>query len=106
MTANFEEALIDDAERVSDQEALTMAHWLLRNEGLFVGSSSALNLAAACRVARSLPEGSRVVTIICDSGHRHLSRFWSQEYIAGAAGTYNVSWPASDCVPECLHNLA
>jgi hypothetical protein len=39
-----------------------MAHWLLREEGLFVGSSSAMNVVAACRVARTLPEGSVIVT--------------------------------------------
>lgn len=49
LTANFNKAKIDRAIRVEDQEALDMAHWLLANEGLFVGSSSAMNIVAACR---------------------------------------------------------
>ena len=42
---------IDDAVRVSDQEAVDMTHWLLENEGLFVGSSSAMNIVGAVRIA-------------------------------------------------------
>jgi len=57
VTDNFRLALVDDAVCVSDQEALDTAHWLLQNEGLFVGSSSALNIAAAARTAKSLLVG-------------------------------------------------
>ena len=90
MTKNFEMALIDDALKISDQEILDTAHWLLHHEGLFVGSSSALNVAAACRVALQLGAGHTVVTIICDSGQRHMSRLWNPEYI----GKYGLTWPA------------
>ncbi|RYH21335.1 pyridoxal-phosphate dependent enzyme [archaeon] len=91
VTANFSKALLDDAYEVKDQTLLNMAHALLHLEGLFVGSSSALNLAVACKVARVLPEGSTVVTIICDNGSRHLSRFWNEEFIASAG----LSWPTN-----------
>lgn len=90
ITANFSAALIDEAYSSSDQEVVEMAHALLRLEGLFVGSSSALNLSVACRVAASLPEGSTVVTVICDNGSRHLSRLWSEDYIVQEAG---LRWP-------------
>lgn len=56
------------SESIEDQEVLDMAHWLLREEGLFVGSSSALNVVAACRVAQKLDPGSTIVTIVCDTG--------------------------------------
>ena len=94
VTANFSQALdsIDSAECVPDQEILLTAHWLLVNEGLFVGSSSALNVAAALQVAKRLGKGSTVVTIICDTGHRHMSRFWNKEYI----GKYNLVWPEAE----------
>jgi cysteine synthase A len=62
VTANFNRAMIDDAELVTDQEICDMAHWLLREEGLFVGSSSAMNVVAACKVARRLPRDSTIVT--------------------------------------------
>lgn len=90
VTANFSAALIDEAHTAGDQELLDMAHALLRLEGLFVGSSSALNLAVACKVAAALPRGSTVVTMVCDSGARHLSRFWSQDYITDTA---KLRWP-------------
>lgn len=95
VTANLKSGLhlIDDAIRVTDQEAVDMAHVLRKLEGLFVGSSSALNCAAACKVALSLPPNSRVVTVITDSGTRYLSRFWNADY---AAKHYRVQWPKSD----------
>jgi cysteine synthase len=76
LTANFRLAAIDSAERISDDEVAHTARLLLRNMGLFVGSSSALNVAAAIRVAQRLGPGKTVVTVLCDSGQRHLSRFW------------------------------
>lgn len=47
-------------------------------EGLFVGASSAVNCVATAKVAQDMPAGSRIVTILCDSGTRHLSRFWKE----------------------------
>jgi cysteine synthase len=98
VTANFACANIDSAVCVADQEMLDMAHWLLHNEGLFVGSSSALNVVGALKVAKRMPPGSTIVTIICDSGHRHLSRFWNQDYV----GKYSLIWPKVDVFPECV----
>jgi cysteine synthase A len=102
MTKNFELALIDDAIKIPDQEILEMAHWLQKSEGLFVGSSSALNVAAACRVALRLGKGHTVVTVICDGGQRHMSRLWNPEYIV----RYDLTWPSSlgefpPWVPDC-----
>lgn len=84
---------ISDAVRVQDQEAVDMAHWLLRNEGLFVGSSSAMNIVGAVRVASGLQPGKRVVTVACDNGERHLSRFWNRDFIVGERG---LIWPGRD----------
>ncbi|KAI1322398.1 cysteine synthase-like protein [Xylariaceae sp. FL0255] len=80
ITTNFEVGrdLIDDAVRVTDVQACVMARWLVEHDGIFVGSSSAVNCVAAVVTAMSLPEGSRVVTVLCDSGTRHLSRFWKR----------------------------
>ncbi|KAK4110412.1 PALP-domain-containing protein [Canariomyces notabilis] len=78
ITQNFEagRGLIDDAVRVTDEQACRMARWLVEHDGLFVGSSSAVNCVAAVVTALKMPKGSRVVTILCDSGARHLSKFW------------------------------
>lgn len=78
ITENFEAGreLIDDAVKVSDMQAMKMARWLVEKDGIFIGSSSAVNCVAAVVTALQLPEESRVVTILCDSGTRHLSKFW------------------------------
>jgi len=80
ITENFEAGreLIDDAVRVTDDQACRMARWLVEHDGIFVGSSSAVNCVAAVATALSMPRGSVVVTVLCDSGTRHLSKFWKQ----------------------------
>jgi cysteine synthase A len=80
ITENFEAGreLIDDAVKVSDTQALKMARWLVEKDGIFIGSSSAVNCVAAVVTALRMPKESTVVTILCDSGTRHLSKFWKK----------------------------
>jgi cysteine synthase len=82
LTANFKGAPIDRAIRKTDAQAIAMAHWLLEHEGLFVGGSSGLNVVGAASVARELPAGSTVVTILCDGGARYLSKIFSGEWMS------------------------
>lgn len=73
---------------MQNSDCLTAFTWniklrfLLRNDGLFVGSSSAMNCVGAVRVARDLGPGHTIVTILCDSGMRHLSKFFNDQYLA------------------------
>lgn len=60
---------------------IEMAYWLLREEGLFVGGSAALNVVAAARYARTLPPRSVIVTILCDGGERYRSRLWNRGWL-------------------------
>lgn len=91
-TANFEvgEELIDDAVKVTDAQARAMARWLCEKDGIFVGSSSAVNCTAAVKTALAMEPGSRVVTLLCDSGMRHLSKFWKQ--VGGVGGETNMTF--------------
>jgi cysteine synthase A len=82
LTANFKDAPVDDAVRVDDRAMIEMAHWLLREEGLFVGGSAALNVTGAARYAATLPADSRVVTVLCDGGDRYRSRIYDAEWLA------------------------
>jgi cysteine synthase len=82
ITRNFARAVVDDAVRVSDEESVRMSRHLMQHDALFVGSSSALNCAGAVKLAAQLPKGSVIVTILCDSGTRHLTKFWNDEYLA------------------------
>ncbi len=86
ITANFRGAPIDEAVRVDDGDAIAMSRWLLREEGLYLGGSAALNVVGAARVARSLPAGSTVATILCDGGDRYRSRFWNDSWAAENGG--------------------
>ncbi|XP_019196549.1 PREDICTED: cysteine synthase 2 [Ipomoea nil] len=82
LTENFKLANLDGAFRGTDMEAVEMSRYLLKNDGLFVGSSSAMNCVGAVRVARALGPGHTIVTILCDSGMRHLSKFFNSEYLS------------------------
>ena len=81
LTANFTGAPVDDAVRVDDRTMIEMAHWLLRETGMFVGGSAALNVAGAARYAATLPAGSRIVTVLCDGGDRYLSRIYNAAWL-------------------------
>ena len=81
LTANFKGAPVDDAVRVDDTAMVEMAHWLAREEGLYVGGSAALNVVGAARLAQTLPGGSRVVTILCDGGDRYRSRLYNPSWL-------------------------
>ncbi|KAB8067296.1 cysteine synthase [Aspergillus leporis] len=87
VTANFEagKELVDDAIRVTDAQALAMARWLVEKDGIFLGSSSAVNCFAAVKTAMRLGPGHRIVTVLSDSGSRHLSRFWAKAGDVGGA---------------------
>ncbi|KAK7371918.1 hypothetical protein VNO80_05285 [Phaseolus coccineus] len=82
ITKNFAMAKLHGAFRGTDREAVEMARFLLKNDGLFLGSSSAMNCVGAVRVAQAIGPGHTIVTILCDSGMRHLSKFCNAEYLS------------------------
>jgi cysteine synthase len=81
-TANFSRAKLDGAFFGSDRATIEMAHYLLKHDGLFLGSSAALNVVGAVMLARKLGKGHRIVTILCDGGSRYQSRMFNQEWLA------------------------
>ena len=81
VTANLEGAPIDDAVRIADQDALDTIYRLLWQEGLFLGGSVGINVAAAVETARRLGPGHRIVTVLCDSGDRYRSRLYDHDWL-------------------------
>ncbi len=73
VTRNVALAQVDDAYQIPDSEALPVIFDLVRQEGLVLGGSSGINVAAAIRLARDLGPGHTVVTILADSGTRYQS---------------------------------
>jgi cysteine synthase A len=81
VTKIIESMSMDEAYRIPDQPALTIIHHLLREEGLFVGLSTGINLAGAVRVARERGPGQVIVTILCDSGVRYMSKIFNRDWL-------------------------
>ncbi|MDE2250898.1 MAG: cysteine synthase A [Gammaproteobacteria bacterium] len=82
VTANMQGAPVDDAVHVPDAESVACVYRLLREEGLFLSSTSGVNVAGAIRVARDLGPGHVVVTVLCDGGSKYLSRLYNPEWLA------------------------
>jgi cysteine synthase A len=83
VTANLDGAPIDDAVRIPDPEALEQIFDLLIHEGLSVGTSAGINVAAAIRVAREMGPGHTIVTILADGGSRYQSKLFNVEFLRG-----------------------
>jgi len=69
----FDESIADSKIAVKTEDAYKMARRLALEEGLFVGVSSGANVFAALELAKKLPKGSRIATILCDNGYRYMS---------------------------------
>ena len=82
VTKNVEGIAVDKAYRIDDQLALSIVYQLLREEGLFLGLSSGINLAGALRFAKERGPGQTIVTILCDSGHKYQSKLFNAEWLA------------------------
>jgi cysteine synthase len=82
VTKNVEGAPVDKAYRVEDQLALSIVYQLLREEGLFLGLSSGINLGGALRFAKERGPGLTIVTILCDSGHKYQSKLFDPQWLA------------------------
>lgn len=74
---NCDLSLVSEAFTVSDAEALATARELLRREGILGGSSTGTLLAAALRWCRAQSRPRRVVTLVCDSGNKYLSKMFN-----------------------------
>ncbi|MEE9099738.1 MULTISPECIES: cystathionine beta-synthase [Pseudomonas] len=66
---------------ISDEESFRTARELLRNEGIAAGSSTGTLLAAALRFCREQTEPKRVVSLVCDTGTRYLSKIYNDQWM-------------------------
>ncbi len=91
VTGNLDGAQIDDAFQIPDEEMLLVCYDLLQEEGLLLGGSSGINVAAAIRLAKALGPGKTIVTVLADSGSRYQSKLYNPEFLA-AKGLPLPSW--------------
>jgi cysteine synthase A len=82
VTANLEGTAIDDAIRIDDQTCVTMVYRLLREEGLYMGGSTGINVAAAAQLAREMGPGHTIVTLLCDRGSLYFGRLFNRAWLA------------------------
>ena len=81
VTRNLQDVVVDRAYRIADQSALTIVYQLLRDEGLFLGLSSGINIAGAVKYAQESGPGQTIVTILCDSGHKYQSKLFNNQWL-------------------------
>jgi cysteine synthase A len=81
VTENLKEIVVDHAYRITDQSALSVVYHLLHEEGIFVGLSSGINVAGALRLAKEGGPGQVIVTLLCDSGIRYVSKTFNLEWL-------------------------
>ena len=72
---------IDDALQVDDPTALEQIFDLQLHEGLSVGGSAGINVAAAIKLARQMGPGHTIVTILCDGGARYQSKIFNPDFL-------------------------
>jgi cysteine synthase A len=91
ITGNLDGAPIDTQFRISDEEGLLWVRRLLAEEGLCLGLSSGINVAGAIALGKQLGPGSRIVTILCDTGFRYLSTLYNADWLV-AKGLTVFPW--------------
>jgi cysteine synthase A len=83
ITANLEDAPIDMAFQITDEEALPILFDLAEHEGMLLGGSAGINIAGAIRLAREMGPGHVIVTILCDGGVRYGSKLYNPAFLRG-----------------------
>ena len=85
---NADLSLVGKAYAIPDAESFAMARELLRAEGVLAGSSSGTLLAAALRYCRAQDAPKRVVSLVCDSGAKYLSKVFNPTFLAQEGWTH------------------
>ena len=78
----LDKSIIDEMERVKDEESFYCARRLAREEGILAGGSSGTSLAAAIRLAKRMPKGSNIVAFFTDTGRNYLSKIFSDKWMS------------------------
>lgn len=82
ITMNMQGAPADDAVQIDDPTCVKTVYDLLHQEGLFMGGSVGINVAAAYQLAKQMGPGQTIVTVLCDSGTRYQSRLYNKQWLA------------------------
>ena len=81
ITKNLESLKVDYPYRIDDADALNAMFKMVETEGLYLGGSAGINVAGAVELAKELGPGHTIVTILCDSGSRYLSKLYNRNFL-------------------------
>ncbi len=81
ITKNLENFVVDYPYRIDDRTALDIMFKLVEKEGLYLGGSSGINVAGAIKLAEDIGPNKNIVTILCDSGSRYLSKLYNRNFL-------------------------
>ncbi len=73
--------LVKQAYSISDREAFLTVRKLLKEEGIFAGSSTGVLVAAAIKYAKEQKDSKNIVTFVCDSGNKYLSKMYDDYWM-------------------------
>src|SRR6266403_3953040 len=96
-----EMSYVTDAFEIDDEESFATARELLRQEGILGGSSTGTMLAGALRYCRKQTKAKRVVTFVCDSGNKYLSKMFNDVWMAEQG--FTIRPPHGDLSDLILH---
>ncbi len=99
ITNNLEGFKPDFSYQVTDNEALPYIFNLLREEGLVMGGSTAINIAGAVRMAKDMGPGQTIVTVLCDYGTRYQSKLFNPNFLR------EKELPVPDWMTEAPHSI-
>ena len=72
---------VDYAYSIDDRDALPYIYNLVKNEGIILGGSSAINIAGAVNLAQDIGPNKTIVTILCDHGSRYQSKIYNTKFL-------------------------
>ena len=81
ITKNIEGFKPDYVYQIADDEWLPVIFDLVKHEGLVMGGSTGVNIVGAMKLARELGPGHKIVTILCDYGHRYASKIFNKDFL-------------------------
>lgn len=82
VTENVRPVHVDYSFQLNDQVVVDMSSYVLRHDGLFLGSSAAANVCGAYLSAKKFGPGQKIVTMLCDSGQKYVSKLYNPEFLA------------------------
>jgi len=81
ITKNLEKCLVDMAYYVNDKECIEILFKLIKSDGLFLGTSSGVNIMGAIKMAKELGPGHKIVTLLCDDANKYYDKMFNKEFL-------------------------